>query len=126
MKFETIKQSRLRTVGLAIAVGLSALSLTACAEEPQQPKAGDPAVETVEGTDVTYTYFDDGSRLTTYADGRFSNILTVCDGADLVEQTQFNSWSSYRAGAGNDISRSVDHPACTDGRLTATDFTIKR
>lgn len=120
MKFEQLRQRPLRTAGLAIAVGLASLTLAACGNDSGERSEAIPT-ETAEGAGVSYTYFEDGSRLTQYSDSGFADILAFCDGPDMLEQTDFAT-AAYKAG--NAIFRSVDHPACADGKLTASDFKI--
>ena len=126
MKFETVKQNRLRTAGFAIAAGIASLALASCGSDSEDSSSrGATPIESMTSSGMEHTYLDDGSRLTTYpgSGDAFSDVLAYCDGSDLVEQTDFNQ--HYKAGAGNNIARSAGHPACTDGRLTATDFTIE-
>jgi hypothetical protein len=63
-------------------------------------------------------YHPNGTRELIYQDpeDRFANIIQVCDGKDLIEQ------SSYHLSSGNSLERSVGHAACADGQLTPLDF----
>lgn len=118
MNFEQLRQHPLRTAGLAIAVGLATLTLASCGNDTDNHNAQE--TEAVSGPGVKQTYLDDGSRMTDYVDdnGDYSTVFSYCDGHDLVDQTAYN----YKSG--NAIARSVDHPACADGKLTAGDFKI--
>lgn len=68
-------------------------------------------------------YTPDGKRLTYYQDvGRDINpnaTASYCDGNDLVDVTRTRDDEEIY---GAFKSRSVDHPACDDGRLTPSDF----
>ena len=82
---------------------------------------------------ITYQtkYFDDGTRLIKFSGQEVhspdygytpNDIYEFCDGRDLVEETL-----TYVGGNGElpeSLSRSVNHPACADGKLTPSDFTI--
>lgn len=80
-------------------------------EEAQKAIDGVPAIEA--------EYLPNGNRLLKYTnDRRYTDILQVCDGVDLLEQT------ARYSDAGQAPSRSVNHPACADGRLTPEDFQL--
>lgn len=63
------------------------------------------------------TYYDDGSRKIDFDNDDVTTIFEFCDGQDLVEATQVESY-----GGASSIERSVDHAACDDGMLTPEDF----
>lgn len=115
------KHNTLRKTTSIILLGISSLALFACGGESEETQ---PAkTDIVEQTGVNQTYFDDGSRLTEYKDSdKYADIKSFCDGRDLVEQTEFKV-SAYKA-AGNSMARSVNHPACDDGKLVPSDFNI--
>lgn len=69
------------------------------------------------GIEREITYYDDGSRQIDYDHADFTTVFEFCDGQDLVEETQVESY-----GGASDIERSVDHAACDDGMLTPEDF----
>lgn len=118
---------------LALAV-ISTLGLTACANQ------GEPAApETTQSQEAKddfnnkitrkVAYSEDGSR-TIYLEGSSeiqdstfvgAHIYQFCDGKDLVEETLRH----YRVAAGVAISRTVQYPACADGKLTEADFQTK-
>ena len=120
MKFEQLTPRRIiRGAAFALALGVAATGLASCgASEDNSHNA--TTTESVHGPGVTQTYFEDGSRLTEYEDDNenYSNVFSYCDGTDLVDQTSYN----YKSG--NAISRTVEHPACADGRLIAEDFKV--
>ena len=123
-RFERFK----KPVALAV---ISTLGLTACANNGEQSTSGTAtSQETVETPTNEIkrqvAYSEDGSR-TIYLSGSAdkddayyvgANIYQFCDGKDLVEET-LRHW---RVAAGIAISRSVQHPACADGKLTEADF----
>ena len=103
-------------LALVTALGLGSLGLAACGEAPENK---DVTIEMKGNGNVSHQYLDDGSRITKIH-GRFSDTLAYCDGDDLVEQTHHHKYMN--SGSGNAIARSVDHPACDDGRLSPEDF----
>lgn len=115
---------RLRKTAAAILLGVSSLAIASCGGSAES--ATDSAakkIDTIEQSGAQYTYFDDGSRMTIYQDeDNYADVLSFCDGRDLVDQTEFMTY--FEKGAGNSIERSVDHPACADGKLTPDDFRI--
>lgn len=103
------------TIGLAACVSCSGGSTEAASVPVDSDDAG--ITRSVE-------YAADGSRLIRiegYLNDRYdkfpSFIYEFCDGGDLVEQSLGEK--GYPAGS---IERSVGHAACTDGRLTESDF----
>lgn len=129
MKFEQPRQHPLRTTGLVITLGLASFALASCSQESSGTTDHDtPSATSTAGQSIKQAYLADGTRLTTYPDGggAFADVLAYCDGPDLVEQTsRFGEGYLYGGSSGNSIDRSIDHPACTDGRLTASDFEKK-
>jgi hypothetical protein len=116
MEFDPFKRrlpvAVLATIALAGCGGSSTESTTASAPANQRS----PYTSTV-------TYYPNGTRIIgnenndpdNFGDTR--DVLDKCDGKDLVEQTLvFNTSQS------TDISRSVNHPACADRKLTPSDF----
>jgi hypothetical protein len=123
MNIENLTRRPLRAAGLALALGLATLTLASCGGEDDATQGQQPsATETTNAPGVEHTYYDDGSRHTDYKDeaGDYSDVWAYCDGPDMVEQTAYNG--GYKAAAGNALTRSVGHPACTDGELTVADF----
>jgi hypothetical protein len=121
---ELLRQRRIAT-SLTLIAG--ALSIAGCGEAAQvstdkstKPKNPPEA--------ISYKYTDDGKRIATYNDGVngvleghwMQSIYSFCEGNDLLDQ--LGAWDT----AGGSISRSPNHPACDDGRLTAEDFKIER
>lgn len=108
-----------RVVRTALAGSLG--FLLACGEASGQTSSPDPEGGGSEPT-VVAEYYQNGNRILRYEDDgdAFADVLQICDGQDLLEQTEFLK-VGYGAG-GNSVERSVGHTACTDGRLTADDF----
>ncbi len=114
----------LTTRGALLCIPLFAIALTGCSGDndrtpPTPEERAQEAERKALGTDAEY--LPNGNRLITYRNdelGEYSDILQSCDGLDLLEQTDDNGRS------GNASSRSVDHPACEDGRLTPEDFKL--
>jgi len=104
--------------GLTIAaLGIAGLALASCGDDESTLTYSDsPVVHTEDGSGATYLYLEDGSRLTDYDNELFSDMISTCDGPDLVDQT------AYGYKSGNAPERSVGHPACADGVLTSFDF----
>lgn len=112
-----------------LGIPLSFIALTGCAgsDEPDAQiaptEAAEKAQEEIEKSPGTkITYFANGTRLIEFVNtpnrADYSPILQVCDGPDLLEQSE-----QYGQGApGSD--RSVDHKACQDGKLTPEDFEL--
>jgi hypothetical protein len=109
-----------------LAGGLSVVALLAGCGQSSTDRVDDAPKPEAKPT-VTYEYFSDGTRQLKYTGSEskwFATIFESCDGPDLVEQTEY-SGHGY-GGAGNDIERSVNHPACVDGKLTESDFKIAK
>lgn len=60
---------------------------------------------------ISVSYLEDGTR---YTETRSGNFTSFCDGNDLVD--------AYNGRNGGGISRTFNHPACEDGKLTPEDF----
>lgn len=118
------KSNAIRATLVAGGLGVAAL-LTGCSQSSTD-KVDDAPKPEVKPT-VTSEYFSDGTRRLRYtgSEGRlFSTVFESCDGSDLVEQTEYSGHGN--GGAGNDLERSVGHPACADGKLTESDFAVPR
>jgi hypothetical protein len=107
-------------LGILLAIGISACG---GAEDDGTTKASSKDIIPHEAE-----YPGNGSRIIRFtgttkdSENRFqfpSDILQICDGADLVEISLGSQ--NYPAGA---ISRSTLHPACKDGGLTPSDFEV--
>ena len=105
------KRRARRIVGL---ITVASLGLAACGSSGSS--STEVTHESNQDNSITYKYFDNGTRTINFSDDYYATILDFCDGPDLVEQTK---WDSH---AGNNVTRSVDHPACKDGRLDPEDF----
>lgn len=118
----SIPKDALRTFALGSALALSGLALSACSSDEYGNEPDNSTLaETTSGNAISHEYRQDGTRLTAI-DDLFSSVLAYCDGHDLIEQTRH--YKRYDSGSGNSIERSVEHPACIDGRLTPEDFKI--
>lgn len=115
------RYSLTKRVVLTGALLLGGITLAACADEgaggtpsPQNSSNAQPHIEA--------EYYSSGARIVRYVDetGLYADILQVCDGDDLLEQTEFVKVGYGAGGAASD--RSVNHPACDDGVLTREDF----
>jgi hypothetical protein len=123
MKFEQLRQNPFRTAGLALAVGLASITLASCGDDSgSAPKPEDTTAE--DAPNIRADLYPNGTRVLRYINdsGYYADVLQACDGTDLIEQTEFLKYG-YGAG-GNSVERSVNHPACADGKLTASDFKI--
>jgi hypothetical protein len=115
MEFEPFKR-RLPVAAIAaiaIAGCGSSSSETSTQTTPSKPRS--PFTRTMH-------YYPDGTRIVSYENNDPDNqfvpfdVLDSCDGEDLVEETLVAGVSS------SSISRSVNHPACADRKLTPSDF----
>lgn len=95
-------------------VGTTATVVVAC-EPPEKKPAPEVAEEIIEAG-VSYRYLDDGSRLTEYTQEGYADVLSICDGSYLVDQTEF------MGGTSNAITRTEAPDICADGKLTPEDF----
>ena len=105
----------------------AALLLSACGSDGTTEAAPAPTGPIIsdEGHDVKEIYYTNGDRRLHFQDGygrTLTDIYQHCDGHDLVEQTYQNVYD--RGASGNDMSRTVGHAACADGRLTPEDFAL--
>lgn len=118
--------NRLRKIATAVLLGVSSLAIASCSRSAESATDNPPKkTDSIERSGVHYTYFEDGSRITKYRDqANYADILSFCDGRDLVDQTErfLRPGYSIERAAGNSIQRSVNHPACADGKLTSDDF----
>ena len=116
---------------LLLSAPLFADAFTGCASSKgsdKPPTAAEKAIkekkEIEESPVFEATYYPNGTRLLEYKNvpetTYFPSILEICDGLDPVDQTDV----AYHSGIGGS-NRSVGHPACADGKLTAEDFEIK-
>jgi len=123
---EYFTRERVGAVAAAVALGLG---VTACgssgksSREADQPSSGTSRLDSSEVA-VSAQYFSNGTRelhLNTSGEAHaYNNIFEFCDGNDMVEETIRDFYGS--AGETSAISRSVDYPGCTDGKLTPADF----
>lgn len=119
---EALRPSRSRVV-LATLAATTALFATACAgEESSDGDYQEAGGKTKSEITISKEIFADGIRVIDFENSNFGDIYQFCDGPDLVEQVEYVD--GYNAGAGNSMTRSVDHLACSDGTLTATDFQL--
>lgn len=115
--------NKLRRTIVAVGLCLSAVALSACGEAYTPPEPNPKQTEKIENPSTQNTYYEDGTRITTFSDSEdYAPLLSYCDGPDLLDQTAF--MQGYKKGAGNSIERTPSHPACADGKLTPDDFRI--
>lgn len=115
---ETLKLGMQRTVAGVI---FCMVALSGCGgdKESTPEESRREAIESAAGIEAEY--LPNGNRIISYDhdNRKYANILQVCEGRDLLEQT-----SALGKTSGNAIFRSVGHPACEDGMLTPEDFEI--
>jgi hypothetical protein len=121
---EARRTGLLRATLVAGGLGMAAI-LTACGAsdpEPVQTVSTEPRLEA--------EYYQNGNRMLRYQDdgGEFADVFQTCDGADLLEQTEFSYAGIGNSGvaAGNSVERTAGYAACADGRLTESDFQVAR
>ena len=121
--FEHLK---LKTASLGL---VTLLGVSACAESSATARSTPEAPKRNPGIAHSVEYYADGSRVIhlrgNTLDGNEAmtfplDIYQFCDGKDMVEQTLGER--GYASGA---ITRDINYPACTDGILTASDFSSK-
>jgi hypothetical protein len=116
---ERLSTRRIATVAVPLA-----LLLAGCGSYEDENSSTDrvESANPSNGEDIYLeaVYHQNGTRTLRYGNQDFSyaNIFQVCDGKDLLEQTEDFGKS------GNAPERSVDHPACADGVLSPDDFAI--
>lgn len=106
---ENISKRNLANVLVATASMAGLLALAGC---------GDEGAESVYSSEVTATYYPDGSRLVNHGDD-YPTVLQYCDGGDLVSTSPVSD--SY-GDAGGIYERNTDHAACDDGVLLSEEF----
>ncbi|MBP7807303.1 hypothetical protein KA047_02295 [Candidatus Saccharibacteria bacterium] len=108
-----------RAIALSFTLGLG---MTACSSEPKPQDSVSSATEAGSSDDfaVHHTYTESGKRITEFDSTGdlyiIDPIVSYCDGPDLVDR-DFRGASSEAF-----ASRTEDHAACADRRLTAADF----
>ena len=107
------KLSLKKVAKVAVPLGLL---LAACGTD--DPVVDKPSINETVSNDITAKYFEDGTRLLVLPEN-FYDVLQFCDGMDLVDVS-----SSTYVEAGSSVARTINHPACADGRLTPSDFTL--
>lgn len=112
-------------------VGALVLGLPACGSDnidKPAPKPSVPSERVGSGSDgsapeiITKYYSNGTSTVEVQADFPSTTgtlVVRWCEGGDLVELASVDQ--IYEAGGGS-VTRSVEHPACSDNRLTAKDF----
>ncbi len=108
-----------RAIALSLTLGLG---VAACSSEAKPQDSVSSAIEAGSSDDfaVHHTYTESGKRITEYDSTgdlySIDPIVAYCDGADLVER-DFRGASSEAF-----VSRTEDHAACADRKLTPADF----
>ena len=101
------------------------LGLTACGDSPSTEETAKNIETTGEGLSSP-VYTGDGRKITVLPTNRYSDekifITSYCESQDLVTVSEQRI---FRGAAGG-VDRSVDHPACADGILTESDFSLPR
>lgn len=122
-KLKNIRES-LNTRKMFAAFGLiGALTLAGCGDDNYIKQEDNSEAKLMPA--IKTEYLDGGMKLTYYENFYgLSEILSFCDGNDLVDQTKF--MRNRSGAAGNAIARSVGHPACADGSLTESDFIVTK
>lgn len=109
---------------LLMSVPLFAVALFGCGSDSDSPSAAEQQRQKMvtESPTIEAEYFANGTRQPSYKnihhDRPYAHIYQVCDGPDLLEQSD----NAYRSG--NAIFRTINHPACADGKLAPEDFAI--
>ncbi len=122
MSHDTYPKSKVPRALILATSGALALVACSAAESTPPPATGlsQPEVATENGFSVTTTYYPDGTR-SIDVDGQYNDsppsLFEFCDGADLL-----TVGNTYGTSVSASSERTVDYPACADGRLTSEDF----
>jgi hypothetical protein len=111
-----ILKPKARVAGLILVLGIGA---AACGDN-DQPST--PRIEReIEGRFSVNDSYQDGQRQTEIQnsdDAWIGEVYSYCDGNDLLDVMD--------AGTGGSTDRTVDHPACNDGKLKPEEFRIPK
>jgi hypothetical protein len=129
---EKIRSNRKTLNRYAAGAAGASLLLAGCGSSNYHVDASEGSVMNT-GLLIYETYLQDGHRITEYHDFTsktsyvddtshgFEPTLSYCDGHDLVDVSGFADDNTDQPLASS-VSRTVNDPACNDGRLSPTDF----